>query len=268
MRVLDSQFGSLAYKSLGDGKEVFLIFHGFGQDHSDLLPFSKIIKPEQRFLFIDIFYHGKSQWKSHENPLTKSVWAETLKSLFKKEEISKFHLIGYSMGGKFSLLTYELFPENVQSMILLAPDGIKTGVFYSISSYPAYFHALFKQIVFKPRRFFSVVNGLSQIGLVESSISKFVQTQMEYRSQRAQVYFTWKTFGGIQLRLGQIIRNARKLKTPILLFTGKYDKMVTANNLERFSSKIPHLKSHILPVGHGGLIQATVEYLNQEKLDA
>ena len=119
MRVLDSQFGSLAYKSLGDGKEVFLIFHGFGQDHSDLLPFSKILKPEQRFLFIDIFYHGKSQWKSHENPLTKSVWAETLKSLFKKEEISKFHLIGYSMGGKFSLLTYELFPENVQSRIIL-----------------------------------------------------------------------------------------------------------------------------------------------------
>jgi len=56
--------------------------------------------------------------------------------LMKKEDFHEFHLIGYSMGGKFALLTYELFDKKVKSLTLLAPDGIKTGLWYSISSYP------------------------------------------------------------------------------------------------------------------------------------
>lgn len=262
MNNLSLHYGKLAYLKKGVGKDVFLIFHGFGQTHRDMMAFDQIRKPGQKFLFVDQFYHGQSHWANSSSLLTKSAWKELIKGFQIQEEFQDFHLIGYSMGGKFSLLTYELFPNQVNSLTLIAPDGIKTGLWYSMSSYPNYFHPLFKRVVFKPNRFFSFMEGLNSAGLVEKSLVKFVKTQMETRSKRAQAYFIWKVFGTVQLQLGKIIRIARKNpELPITLFIGEFDKMVTAENLERFSNKIPHLKKVSLPVGHGRLIQAAVEYL-------
>lgn len=263
MNYIEHSHGKWAYQKFGEGPDYYLIFHGFGQRHQDMLDFDQIRKPGQTFLFFDMFYHGRSQWTDSEKPLDRLIWKEILQRLMEKEAINDFHLIGYSMGGKFALLTYELLPEQVKSLTILAPDGIKTGLWYNLSSYPNYFHVLFKRVVFKPNRFFGMVEGLNTAGLVEKSLVKFVKTQMETRSKRAQAYFVWKVFGGIQLQLGKIIRTARKEPIPMSLFIGEFDKIVTQENLERFSSKIPHLRKIILPVGHRGLIEATVDYLKK-----
>ncbi|MDI1322246.1 MAG: alpha/beta hydrolase [Algoriphagus sp.] len=263
MSTLETPWGRLFFEQMGDGPEVFLVFHGFGQTHLDMMPFASLIQPGQRFLFFDMFLHGKSSWHDSSVLLTKVIWSKIVHEILSQEGFTDFHIVGYSMGGKFSLLTYELFPEKVKSLILLAPDGIKTGIFYNLNSYPSYFHPFFKRVVFKPQRFFGIMEGLHSVGILETSLIKFVKTQMQTRSKRAQVYLTWKVFGDIQLSLGSIIQLARKVKTPITLFTGKFDKMVTAENLKPFSTKIPHLKSVSLPVGHGKLIEAAVEYLNQ-----
>lgn len=253
--------GKLAYKKVGTGPEVFLIFHGFGQCHRDMLPFEKIRKLNQRFLFIDMFYHGRSQWLDSGEKLERIQWIELIKLLQKSEDFIQFNLIGYSMGGKFSLLTYELFGRDVKSLTLLAPDGIKTGLWYSMSNYPSFIHPIFKRVIFKPNRFFRIIDGLNSAGLVEKSFVKFIKTQLETRSDRAQAYFVWKVFGNIQLQLGRIIQHAGNHKTPILVFTGEFDKMVTAQNLDRFKKKITQLKQVSLPVGHGRLIEAVVNYL-------
>lgn len=263
MSILETSWGRLFYKQIGEGPEVFLIFHGFGQSHLDMLPFARLIQPGQRFLFFDLFFHGKSSWHDNSILLTKVIWSKIVHEISIQEGFQNFHLVGYSMGGKFSLLTYELFPELVKSLTLLAPDGIKTGLLYNLNSYPTYFHPFFKRVVFNPHRFFGIMDGLHSVGILETSLIKFVKTQMQTRSKRAQVYLTWKIFGNLQLSLGKIIQLSRAKKTPIILFTGEYDKMVTAANLSRFSSKIPHLKAISLPVGHGRLIEASVEFLNQ-----
>ena len=263
MSTLETSWGRLFFEQMGEGPEVFLIFHGFGQSHFDMLPFGRLIQPGQRFLFFDLFFHGKSSWRDPAVLLTKEIWRKIIQEILSQEEFTDFHLVGYSMGGKFSLLTFELFPQKVKSLVLLAPDGIKTGLFYNLNSYPTYFHSLFRGVVFRPQRFFGIMDGLHSVGILETSLIKFVKTQMQTRSMRAQVYLTWKVFGNIQLSLGKIIQFARREETSITLFTGKFDKMVTSENLNRFSTKIPLLKAVALPVGHGRLIEAAVEYLNQ-----
>lgn len=263
MKTLITSWGRLHFEEIGEGPEVYLIFHGFGQSHKDMLPFAKLIRPGQRYLFFDMFFHGKSTWHDSAAFLTKVIWKKIVQQILSQEGFTEFHLVGYSMGGKFSLLTYDLFPEQAKSLILLAPDGIKTGLLYNLNSYPSYFHQLFKRVVFKPQRFFGIMAGLHSIGILETSLIKFVKTQMQTRSKRAQVYLTWKVFGNIQLSLEKIIQSAKREKTPITLFTGNFDKMVTAENLARFTTEIPQLKSVTLPVGHGKLIEASVEYLSQ-----
>lgn len=266
MNYLIHSKGKLAYLKVGTGSDVFLIFHGFAQSHQDMLRFDEIRKQNQCFLFIDMFYHGRSQWHDSRRKLERLHWVELIKMLQAQENFTHFHLVGYSMGGKFSLLTYELFAQEIKSLILLAPDGIKTGLWYSMTNYPNYIQPIFKRVIFKPSRFFGIIDGLNSAGLVGKSFVKFVKTQLETRSNRAQAYFVWKVFGSIQLQLGKIIQQARAHKTPITLFLGVHDKMVTSENLDRFSKKIPQLKTVNLPVGHGQLIDAAVKYLKGESI--
>ncbi|MFC3417698.1 alpha/beta fold hydrolase [Algoriphagus hitonicola] len=264
MKIIETHQGRLHYTTLGSGPDHVLLFHGFGQNHQYMLPFTKLHHENYTFHLIDLFYHGRSQWFQASTPLSKNHWKWLIQKLMQQESFTNFHLIGYSMGGKFSLLTYELFPDQVKSLTLLAPDGIKTGAEYSISSYPTYFHPFFKRIVFRPQLFFGLVAKLNKVGIVENSLVKFITTQMKTRSQRAQVYFTWRVFGEIHLDLKKISRNANKLKTPISLFTGAHDRMISPKSLSAFSKKIPTAKSIILPVGHGGLINATSQFLNSK----
>ena len=255
--------GKLAYRRFGSGSEVWIFFHGFGQCHQDIISFDKLRTSKQSYLFVDLIYHGQSSWNTSEKALKKEEWKTILLSLLQQESIDTFHLVGYSMGGKFALLSYELLPKRIISLSLLAPDGIKTGLWYSMSNYPSGIHPLFKQVVFRPKRFFTLVDGLKTAGLLQKSLVKFVKTQLETRSKRAQAYLVWKVLGGLHLQLGTIIRQLRQHPIPVTLVLGEFDRMVSPKNLERFTAKVPQLRLLQLPVGHGQLIEATVSYLHQ-----
>ncbi|MGY6522632.1 MAG: alpha/beta fold hydrolase [Mongoliitalea sp.] len=252
---LTTSFGNLAYYKHGNGPRVSLLFHGFGQNSKAYQGFLNLRKSDETYLVIDIFYHGQSSWNSVHQKLTKEIWRTILLQLMQQENFEKFHLVGYSMGGKFCLVSYELFPNYVQSLLLMAPDGIKTGFWYNMATFPGVFNRLFKHVVFHPERFFKTMDILYSIGILESSFIKFVKSQMQTRTMRAQVYFTWNVFKTLQPELGTIIRQLRLSQTSITLVTGKYDKMVTSKNLEKFSSKIPQIQCLELESGHNTLIE-------------
>lgn len=264
MKFIQTPHGNLQYRSLGTGTEVTLLLHGFGQSHEDMLAFSSLQKTSGRFIFIDMFYHGKSQWRDSNTRLSRGVWKKFLEQLMIQEAFDSFHLIGYSMGGKFSLITLELFEKEVKSLILLAPDGIKTGRWYSISSYPDWIDGLFKQLVFRPKPFQKVVKGLARVRLLDQSILKFFHTQLDSRSKRAQIYLTWRVVGALQPRLAELIRIIRKQGLPVAIFLGSYDRMIDPESIAHFAKKIPHLRQEVLPVGHGQLIDATVKHFTAD----
>lgn len=145
----------------------------------------------------------------------------------------------------------------------MAPDGIKTGFWYNMATFPGILNRVFKLVVFQPDRFFKTIDFLYRIGLLQSSLVKFVKFQMQTRTKRAQVYFTWNVFKPMQPDLGFIIKMARLHQQPIVLAIGTYDKMVTAENLDRFSSKIPHLKKLDLPSGHNTLVEDTFNHIQK-----
>jgi len=263
MKFLQTPFGRLAYEKYGNGKNIYLLFHGFGMNMKSYQPFIDRRKEEDCYLVFDIFYHGNSSWRSADQPLTKEIWRGIIEQLMTAEGFDRFHLIGYSMGGKFSLNTYEMFPDKVDSMLLMAPDGVKTGLWYNQSAYPKALNRIFKRVIFKPERFFKLMDFFWRLGLLGSSIRKFVRSQMLTRTMRAQLYFTWVVFKPLRPDLGVVIKAARKYNTPITLVTGEFDKMVTSKNLAHFSSKIAHLKTVELACGHNDLIEETVRYLGK-----
>ncbi|MCR9015378.1 alpha/beta hydrolase [Aquiflexum gelatinilyticum] len=264
MEFLETTFGHLAYKKHGTGQNIHLLFHGFGQNMKAYDSFLTLRRETDTYLVFDMFYHGQSSWKSVNQKLTKAIWREIVLQLMQKEKFEKFHLVGYSMGGKFCLITYELFPNFVQSLLLMAPDGIKTGFWYNMATFPGILNRLFRHVVFHPERFFRTMDFFHRLGLLQSSLIKFVKSQMGTRKKRAQVYFTWNVFKPLRPDLGLIIKTIRMNQTPISLFTGQFDKMITSDNLSRFNSKIPHLLMFELNSGHNTLIEETFNFLSSK----
>ena len=118
----------LHFVKAGNGKHPLLVFHGFGQDHTLYVPLLRTLSPQYTLYIIDLFFHGKSEWNADERPLEKEIWKEIINVILQEQHITSFSVLGYSLGGKFALATLEAFPERVEKIFLLAPDGITVGM--------------------------------------------------------------------------------------------------------------------------------------------
>jgi len=254
---------SLHYVKRGTGPKALLLFHGFGQDHHafDQLP-ETLLFSHTLYVF-DLFFHGASQWQEEEKPLEKEVWKEIMIQFLAENEIKKFSVLGFSMGGKFALACVELFPKQVESVFLLAPDGIKTSMWYSLATYPFGFRHLFKSMIAHHSRFLAVASLALRLRLIDKGILRFVESQMNTEEKRKRVYYSWMAFRHFQFNLDHIAGILNSIPIPLTLIIGKYDKIITAKNMLPFVNKLKkEVRFEVIEAGHNDLITKSGNMLN------
>jgi len=222
-----------------------LTFHGYGQDNTVFEKYNGYT-----FFHIDLFFHGKSVWSKNEEPLEKDEWKSLIEELLAQNNIRSFSLLGFSMGGKFALATLEAFPDRVNEIILLAPDGIKTSTWYSLATYPIAFRNFFKSMIANHERFLRIARGAKKLGLIDNGVLRFVETQMDSEEKRKRVYYSWVVFRHLQVDIDKIKRIVEKNNIDLKVFVGRYDKIIRANDMKRLTSKI-----EILDAGHNDIIK-------------
>jgi pimeloyl-ACP methyl ester carboxylesterase len=100
-----------------------LMVHGWGQNHRSLVPLGQLLTPFAKPYLIDLPGFGQS-------PCPDQVWsaydyADSIVHLLKEKNVMKFSVLGHSFGGKVSLGIALRYPERVESLILIAPSGLK-----------------------------------------------------------------------------------------------------------------------------------------------
>lgn len=255
---------TICYSVWGSGSKAILTFHGFGQTKAAFKPFEKALE-EYTFYNFDLFFHGKSIWNEKEPYLTKDVWAALISAFLREHQINSFSLAGYSMGGKFVLSILEKFPSQIERIILIAPDGIKTSFWYSLATYPYWIRFLFKKTIHNPILFKRFVKLIRSLGLVDKSLLKFAETQMGTEEKRERVYFSWIVFRGLKFDMKAISTLFNKYEIKLEVFLGKYDKMITERNLQELLNKVRNFKLKTLETGHNKLIAEVAEYYKKHK---
>ena len=102
------------YEITGEGKPIVLL-HGFTGSHDTWLPFISEWKDDFKLITIDLPGHGKT---ITDTPRTMEACCHDLRQLFDDLELTSFHLVGYSMGGRVALSFAMLFPRYISSLIL------------------------------------------------------------------------------------------------------------------------------------------------------
>ena len=263
MEIDHIKFGAniLYYSITGNGETPLLAFHGFGQSKEIYTPFSELLGENYTVYAFDIYFHGKSEWINRNQALEKYDWEEILKSFLQKHQINEFAVVGYSMGGKFALASLELFPRRIKQFLLIAPDGIKTSFWYSLATYPNSFRRFFRAMIVKPKYFYQILTFTKRLGLVDKSLLKFANTQMNTREKRRRVYLTWVVFRHLKFDLKLIAFLINQNKIPMMMFTGKYDKIITAENMMDLLKHVKEYEHVILEAGHNTLIADTAKHL-------
>jgi len=258
---------TLAYQKSGHGAKVLLLFHGFGQHHRSFDALSETLAPQYTLYAFDLFFHGHSQWNEGEQPLEKEMWKEIISSFLQEHEIEKFSMLGFSMGGKFALAILELFPAHIIDIILLAPDGIKTSLWYSLATYPLLLRGFFKSMIIKPGRLHAITSTLHGLHLVDNGLLRFAESQMDTQEKRERVYYSWVVFRHLKFDMKNIASMLEKHAIQLTLIVGKHDKIITPENMHELLRYVKNHQLIVLDTGHNGVIDGSISVLRKLATD-
>ncbi|WP_100331918.1 2-succinyl-6-hydroxy-2,4-cyclohexadiene-1-carboxylate synthase [Bacillus xiapuensis] len=110
----------------GSGDPILLL-HGFTGDHTTWTETVKQLQSDFCCVTVDILGHGKSSCPADSARYNIEQVALDLKELMSQLGYPRFHLLGYSMGGRLALTMAVRFPEAVKSLMLESSSpGLKT----------------------------------------------------------------------------------------------------------------------------------------------
>ena len=182
------------------------------------------------------------------------MWGDLIKEFLQQNNINRFSLAGFSLGAKFLLALVEIFPSQIDQIILIAPDGIKTNFWYDLATYPLWLRKYFKTLVFKPKTFFLLVQFLQSLNLMDKGILKFSQNQMNSLVKRRRVYYSWVVFKELRFDIIQLATLINQHGIQTIFFLGKYDKIIPLKRIRTFLSKVSDYQLEMLETGHQSLI--------------
>jgi len=255
MPILEYKKSILHYKKAGYGPKILLAFHGFGQDHHAFDILTEEIKEHYTVYAFDLYFHGKSEWRYGEQPLEKAVLTEIISAFLNNNSIKTFSLAGFSLGCRFVLALLEKFSDNVDKIFLLAPDGIRTSFWFTLSTYPLLLRKFFKSTVHHPARFKVIVNTLYKIRLMDKGLLKFVEHQMSTTEKRRRVYYSWVVFRHLKFNAKSLITLINVNKVPVTIVVGVHDRVITASSIKQFTKHLHKVDFNLLQSGHTVLLR-------------
>lgn len=258
----------LTYKKTGKGLKPLLLFHGFGQNHQAFDSLIESLAETYTLYSFDIFFHGESHWPG-EQTLEKETWALFMNQLFQENQIERFSLLGFSMGAKFSLATVELFPERVDRLVLIAPDGIRINFWYRLATDTALVRRFFKGMILKPRRLLRLTKFSRSLKLVDNGLLVTAEYQMNTQQRRERVYYSWVVFRKLKFRMKKIAQLIEQYNIKPLVIVGRFDKIIPPKRMRPLMHQLPAHVFHLIQSGHNQLIENSkslvVSFLNEKK---
>lgn len=253
--------GTIFYYIAGTGTAPLIAFHGFGQSHKAFQSWLDALKNKFRLILVDLYFHGKSTWTDPETALEKGRWKEVMAMLLAQENLSTFSVAGFSLGGKFALATLEAFPEKVDAIYLIAPDGIRNMFWYTLATWPRPMRALFKSTIHHEKRFTRLTGVARALGLANKKVLRFAENQMDTPAKRARVYYTWVVLRHLKFDMKKVVRTMTEHNTRVVVITGRYDRIIRPRRLKPVFKRLRNATFHVLETGHNHLLPAAASVI-------
>lgn len=240
-----------AYEVYGRGENVFLCFHGNDRSPKD---FEFLAQTNRKIIAVYLFFHGDSQF-SDQRLATVQIKTEELlllvKDILTQEKVNRFHLLAYSQGGRFALCIYPFLADKIDTLTLIAPDGLRNRNFYSWSQRQAWARHLFKHWIKKPKELRYLTHLLVRTKIIHPKMDDFMEHYTSSKEVMVKAYKTWSGFRRLRPNYTLIKEVLSKYTTDFQVIIGEHDHIITQKSAKKFLSRI-HQESAltVIPYGH------------------
>lgn len=236
----------LHYAVLGTGKKLLFAFHGYANTAA---LFDSVVQEDCTVLSFDLPYQGKSKWVEDQLVRPEDL-VQMLQLLMKQYDVAQCSLLGFSLGARYCLTLLAYMPDQIERIVLVAPDGIRRNYLYQFLTSTYLGNILFRHFVDHGSGYLRLFAALQQLGLIPRERYLFAMQNVRHQTARRLLYQIWMSTRLLQPNLRQLQSQQSELPVSIHLFMGRYDAVIPLVNGIRFKRLMPCVQLHVFEKGH------------------
>lgn len=260
---------TLHYHRLGHGPKILLAFHGIAQTGLICFEsFSQLLGDHYTIYAFDLFFHGQSKGIhgnddfSDQDIITKTFWNKLISDFLEENQIDRFDIVGFSIGGRFALATLEAFTEKIDKAFLIAPDGVSEHPVYTLACRFRPTRKIFQWVLQNPLILIRSANLFEKLGLIHTSLIRFTQFMLADPKRQETIYRSWLAFRMLKFDISAVYKKLDGTK--VYLFIGKHDKLLKAKDVKKLSALLPEEQYFLLAAGHGNLVEKVAAVIREQ----
>jgi pimeloyl-ACP methyl ester carboxylesterase len=242
----------IVYAEGGTGDTIILV-HGFGGSKDRWLKFAKYFTPNYRVIMPDLPGFGDSS-KPQNAKYNIMSQVERLNLFAKELKLTKFHLVGNSMGGAIAGNYAATYPQMVKTLALFDAAGVNPPV---KSEYVLLLEKGINPLLIEDVNDFDKV--LKFVYVKPPQIPSFMKQYLAKRENEARP-LNEKIFNDIRADVSILESKLNKITAPTLIVWGDSDKLIHISSVPIFERNIKNSKSVVIKeCGHMPMMEKPAE---------
>ncbi len=217
---------------MGQGPEWLFCFHGYGENAASFELLEKPLGSRYTLVALDFPFHGKTDWQ--EGLVFEP---DDLIAIIRQimPETGSFSLLGYSMGGRVALDLFDRIPDQVNRLILVAPDGLHNKPWQILATRTRMGNRLFSYMMRHRSMARWYMDLAERLGLYNKELLRFVHYYLDDREERISLYQRWTTMRRFRPDKKRLKKSIAEKRKQVHLFFGKYDRVIPTRHGLDFS---------------------------------
>jgi len=258
--------GKVHFHEYGSGAKPMLAFHGYGMTGRQFHVLKNSVLAEYHVYGIDHFFHGESElngWTEQQilSGMPREIVRAYLDEWFKIYGRQKVSLMAYSIGANLALILAEEFPDLIDEIILMAPDGLSVFKgFHFLIHQPVgkyFFKVATKSKWLAP----SLLKNLRKVRFIDDSLYNIAYNEIDTEKKRLDVYYTLNLLRLLKPDTDKLIGLINQHKIKLTLIFGRDDQLFPKSAVVPFIDRLDKAEVHEVPLGHWLVVPALDEYL-------
>jgi pimeloyl-ACP methyl ester carboxylesterase len=258
--------GRVHFHEYGSGDKPMLAFHGYGMTGKQFHVLKNSILTKYHVYGFDHFFHGESAlegWteKQIRGGMPREMVKLYLDEWFKTYGRQKVSLLAYSIGANLALILLEEYPELVDEIILMAPDGLSVYKGFPFLLHQPVGKYFFRRVTKSKWLAPWLLKTLKKIRFIDDSLYNIAYSEMDTEKKRLDVYYTLNLIRLLKPDTDKVAGLVNQHQIKCTLIFGRDDQLFPKSAAMPFINKLNKAEVHEVPLGHWLVVPALDAYL-------
>jgi pimeloyl-ACP methyl ester carboxylesterase len=258
--------GRVYFHEYGTGKKPLLAFHGYGMTGKQFDVLENSVLLEYHVYGFDHFFHGGSVLEGWTEAdilvgMPKVMITDYVEEWLKIYGKQRFSVMGFSIGARLALILTEEYPDLIDDIILMSPDGLSVHKGFHFLTNNAIGRSIFSRMTKSKWMATSLLKTLNKAGIIDNNLYQIAHSETDTPKKRLDVYCTLNLLHRVIPDVEKVAALVNEYHIKCILIFGRHDRLFPATAALPFINLLNNPQVHEPPLQHYLVLPALDEYL-------